>query len=71
VLTNAILTEARFDRTRLSGANLSGANLSGANLSATIGLSQRQLARACGDQATILPPDLYIAQCARREAPQP
>lgn len=62
-LTNASLVGAYLDGANLSGANLSGTNLSGARLNRATGLSQSQLNRACGDEATVLPPGLRIPAC--------
>ena len=73
-LANADLREADLSWVDLEGANLQGANLSeahlqGANLTGTNlqnakGLTQEQLARACGDTQTKLPPGLSIKLCS-------
>jgi uncharacterized protein YjbI with pentapeptide repeats len=64
----ANLTNASFVGTYLQGANFSGAvlegtNFSGAEMDRATGLSQGQLSRACGDQATRLPRGLSIRPC--------
>lgn len=43
-----------------AAAGLDGADLSGADLSTSQGLTQAQLGRACGSQATRLPPGLVL-----------
>jgi uncharacterized protein YjbI with pentapeptide repeats len=62
-LTNASFVGSYLVGARFAGANLSGANFSGAELDRAVGLSQRQLNRACGDQATRLPRGLRIPAC--------
>jgi uncharacterized protein YjbI with pentapeptide repeats len=64
----ANLTHASFVGTYLQGANfrgavLEGTNFSGAEMNRTVGLSQAQLNRACGDRSTVLPPGLRIPVC--------
>lgn len=54
-LKGAVLTGASFEAADLSGASLSGADFTGADLSAAIGLTERQLAKACIDETTRLP----------------
>jgi len=44
-------------------ADLTGANFSGAELDRAGGLTQSQLNKACGDQATTLPAGLSIPAC--------
>ena len=76
-LANADLREADLSWVDLEGANLQGANLSeahlqGANLTGTNlqnakGLTQEQLARACGDTQTKLPPGLSIKLCSENK----
>ncbi|MEM1086883.1 MAG: pentapeptide repeat-containing protein [Pseudomonadota bacterium] len=53
-----------FGSSTLKSADLSQANFSGADLSLTIGLTQAQLNKACGDAATRLPQGLRIPRCA-------
>jgi uncharacterized protein YjbI with pentapeptide repeats len=60
---NATLVGGYFGSSTFSGANFSGANLSGADLHLARGLTQAQLNRACGDQATRLPAGLTIPRC--------
>jgi uncharacterized protein YjbI with pentapeptide repeats len=62
-LTNASFVGAYLVGARFAGANLSGVNFSGAELDRAGGLTQRQLDRACGDQATRLPRGLRIPAC--------
>lgn len=62
-LTNASFVGAWLRAARMGGANLSGTNLSGADLSGATGLTQAQLNRACGDEATRLPGRLSIPRC--------
>ena len=47
----------------LTGAKLGNANISGADLSTAKGLTQVQLATACGDAATKLPRRLRVPFC--------
>jgi uncharacterized protein YjbI with pentapeptide repeats len=54
---------ADFTGARLRNASLSRARLPAADLSNARGLSQEQLASACGDDATQLPRGLTIPQC--------
>lgn len=66
--SRADLTNASFVGTFLEGANFSGAtlvgtNFSGAQLVRATGLTQAQLNRACGDEATRLPGNLRIPAC--------
>lgn len=66
--SRADLTNASFVGTYLEGANFSGAtlvgtNFSGAQLARATGLTQAQLNRACGDEATTLPGSLRIPAC--------
>lgn len=66
--TGANLTNATFVGTYLQGSNfrgasLSGANFSGAEMDRAVGLTQRQLDQACGDEATTLPRGLRIPAC--------
>lgn len=62
-LTNASLVGAYLQGADLAGARLAGANLSGAEASRARGLTRAQLAGACGDEATTLPPGLHIRPC--------
>jgi uncharacterized protein YjbI with pentapeptide repeats len=66
--SGANMTNANFVGTYLEGANLrgailDGANFSGAEMGSARGLTQRQLDKACGDEATILPSGLRIRYC--------
>ena len=62
-LTNASFVGAYLDGANFQGATLSGANFAGASLERARGLSQARLNRACGDEATRLPPGLRIPHC--------
>lgn len=62
-LTNASFVGAYLDGANFSGATLAGANFSGARLGRARGLTQSQLNRACGDEATVLPGSLHIPAC--------
>ncbi|MBA4210892.1 MAG: hypothetical protein C0454_15315 [Parvibaculum sp.] len=55
---------AIFHHAHLASVDLTGANLSGADFTRATGLSNAQLAKACGDEKTILPPGLSIPHCA-------
>jgi uncharacterized protein YjbI with pentapeptide repeats len=65
----ADLTNASFVGTYLEGANFAGAkligtNFSGAEMGKARGLTQAQLAGACGDPSTQLPPGLHVKGCS-------
>lgn len=62
-LANASLVGAYLQGADLAGAKLTGVNLSGAEASRARGLTRAQLAGACGDEATTLPPGLHVAAC--------
>jgi uncharacterized protein YjbI with pentapeptide repeats len=67
-MRNTLLVGANLSRSRLAladlrGARLDEANLSGADMAAALGLTQRQLATACGDRNTRLPPGLFVRNC--------
>jgi uncharacterized protein YjbI with pentapeptide repeats len=62
-LTNASLVGTYLEGANFSGATLVGTNLSGASLLRATGLTQAQLNRACGDEATRLPGSLRIPAC--------
>ena len=51
-LTNASFVGAYLEGANFSGATLTGTNFSGAELARATGLTQGQLNRACGDDAT-------------------
>jgi len=63
-LTNASFVGAYLQGADFRGATLSGVNFSGAEMERAVGLTQRQLDGACGDQATSLPRGLRIRPCA-------
>jgi len=62
-LTNASFVGAYLEGASFAGANLTGTNFSGAQLNRATGLTQAQLNRACGDEATTLPASLRIPAC--------
>lgn len=67
--TDAILDDgrflhARFGQARFVRTRMARADFSGADLSQVVGLTQAQLAEACGDAATRTPPRLTIRRCA-------
>jgi len=62
-LTNATFVGAYLQGANFSGAKLAGANFSGAEMAHARGLSQGQLAEACGDPSTTLPRGLRLKAC--------
>lgn len=64
---DADLTDAGFRYAFLRGVDFRGANLSGADFTRAFGLSNEQLALACGDERTKLPDDLIIPMCKKAE----
>lgn len=62
-MTNASFVGAYLDGANFSGARLEGTNFGGASLARATGLTQSQLNRACGDEATQLPRGLTIPRC--------
>ena len=62
-LTNASFVGAYLQGARFSGANLAGVNFSGAEMDRASGLTQAQLNKACGDDATTLPRGLTLRSC--------
>ena len=62
-LTNASFVGAYLEGASFAGANLTGVNFSGAELGRARGLTQAQLAKACGDATTILPRGLSLRRC--------
>lgn len=63
-MTNASFVGAYLEGANLRGAILSGVNFSGAEMDRAVGLTQRQLDRACGDDSTALPRGLHVRPCA-------
>ena len=55
---------AIFRHAFLGGVDFAGADLRGADFTRATGLTNAQLAKACGDDATILPPGLSIPRCS-------
>lgn len=53
-----------FRHAFLGGVDFAGADLRGADFTRATGLTNAQLARACGDDTTILPPGLSIPRCS-------
>lgn len=66
ILDHGRFIRARFDRAQMTGASVLMTDFSGADLSQAIGLTQSQLSRACGDEATRLPRRLTIPRCDAR-----
>ena len=62
-LTNATLVGGDFAGANFRGAKLNGVNLSGAEMDKSLGLTQRQLDAACGDEKTLLPKHLHVPAC--------
>lgn len=62
-LANASFVGTYLEGANFSGADLSGANFSGAEMTTARGLTRRQLAGACGDASTRLPPGFSIPPC--------
>ncbi|MDO8839421.1 MAG: pentapeptide repeat-containing protein [Parvibaculum sp.] len=55
--------DAIFRHAFLGGVDFNGTDLRGADFTRATGLTNAQLARACGDERTILPPGLSIPRC--------
>jgi len=62
-MTNASFVGAYLEGANLRGATLTGVNFSGAEMGRAVGLSQAQLAGACGDETTQLPRGLHLRDC--------
>jgi uncharacterized protein YjbI with pentapeptide repeats len=62
-LTNATFVGAYLQGANFRGAKLEGTNFSGAEMDRAVGLTQAQLASACGDPATTLPRGLSLKPC--------
>ncbi|MDZ4691436.1 pentapeptide repeat-containing protein [Terricaulis sp.] len=62
-LEGATFVGAYLGGARFNGAVLSGANFSGAEMADAQGLTQAQLATACGDATTTLPQGMAIPAC--------
>lgn len=62
-LTNASLVGTYLQGANFRGAHLAGANFSGAEMDRAVGLTQGQLAQACGDAATTTPAGLRLPPC--------
>ena len=63
-LINASFVGAYLQGANFRGAHLAGVNFSGAEMSHAVGLTQGQLAQACGDESTTLPRGLRLHACA-------
>ena len=63
-LANATFVGAYLQGANLRGAHLEGANFSGAEMAKAVGLTQSQIALACGDNTTTLPRGLKIKPCS-------
>lgn len=71
-LRNADARKAIFRHAFLGGVDFRGANLSGADFIRAWGLTNEQLALACGDEKTKLPEGLTIPMCGKQpEGPEP
>ena len=62
-LTNASFVGTYLQGANFAGADLTGTNFSGAEMDRARGLTQGRLDKACGDEATRLPPGLRIRYC--------
>ena len=62
-MTNATFVGAYLEGANFAGATLVGVNFSGAQMDHAVGLTQRQLDGACGDETTTLPRGLRIPRC--------
>ena len=65
-LTAANLSDGAFADADLKNAEMVGATLSGADLANAHNLTQRQIALACADPRTRLPPGLHARPCLPR-----
>jgi uncharacterized protein YjbI with pentapeptide repeats len=63
-LTNASFVGAYLEGANFRGATLTGVNFSGAEMDRAVGLTQAQLAGACGDDTTALPRGLHLRPCS-------
>ena len=63
-LTNATFVGAYLQGANFAGAKLGGANFSGAEMAHARGLTQGQIAAACGDASTTLPRGLHLKACS-------
>ena len=63
-LTNASFVGTYLEGANFRGATLAGVNFSGAEMDRAVGLTQAQLAQACGDEATTLPRGLRLRPCS-------
>ncbi|PKQ02857.1 MAG: hypothetical protein CVT73_17090 [Alphaproteobacteria bacterium HGW-Alphaproteobacteria-12] len=64
--TNVNARNAIFRHAYLGRVDFTGADLSGADFTRSVGLTNEQLARACGNDRTILPPGLSIPDCSKK-----
>lgn len=62
-LTNASFVGSYLEGADFRGARLDGVNFSGAEMDRAVGLSQAQLAGACGDASTQAPRGLWLRPC--------
>ena len=62
-LTNATLVGSDLAGANFRDAKLNGVNVSGAEMDKSVGLTQRQLDVACGDEKTSLPKHLHVPAC--------
>jgi uncharacterized protein YjbI with pentapeptide repeats len=62
-LTNATFVGAYLEGANFRGATLTGVNFSGAEMDHATGLTEAQLAGACGDETTRLPAGMRLRAC--------
>ena len=62
-LTNATFVGAYLEGANFHGATIEGVNFAGAEMDKAVGLTQRQLDKACGDDTTVLPKGLRLPVC--------
>lgn len=64
-LQGADMRKAKLSHADLTGPRLAGAKLAGADITRAYGLSNEQLALACGDEKTLLPEGLVVPKCRK------
>jgi uncharacterized protein YjbI with pentapeptide repeats len=62
-MTNATFVGSYMAGANFRGAKLAGVNFSGSEMEKALGLTQRQLDAACGDEKTSLPRGLTVPAC--------
>ena len=68
-LNSARLAGGIFARADFAGAEMRRTDIRGVDLSSARGLTQSQIARACGDGSTRLPRGMTVTSCGGRMAP--